>query len=184
MMSPRPALAVSLYVLGRRCVVVGEGPIAAERVSRLSAAGAEVVLVPRAEYRPDLLAGAFMVFCCDASLGPAVARDGHVRGVLVYVLDQPDLSDCAMPALVRRGPVQIAISTDGRAPSLARRLREQLERLLAASGVAFDAFVAELAQLREEAVPATRRDALYDQASRLTIEGRVEIRDPWTRTSR
>jgi siroheme synthase-like protein len=149
--------------------------MAAERASRLSAAGAEVVSVSRAEYRADLLAGLFMVFCLDAGLAPTVSRDARLRGVLVYVLDKPDLSDCAMPALVRRGPVQIAISTDGHAPSLARRLREELERLLAANGPELDAFVAELAQLRED-LPGSQRDALYELASRLSIEGRVKIR--------
>src|SRR5687768_13634039 len=129
-MSRRPALAVSLFVSGRRCLVVGEGAMAAERAGRLSAAGAEVLLLPRAEYRAALLDGVFMAFCCDASLGPTVSRDARARGVLVYVLDMPDLSDCAMPALVRRGPLQLAVSTDGVSPSLARRLREQLELLL------------------------------------------------------
>jgi precorrin-2 dehydrogenase/sirohydrochlorin ferrochelatase len=175
-MPSRPALAVSLYVLGRRVVVVGEGPMAAERVSRLSAAGAEVVSVRRAEYRADLLAGVFMVFCCDATLGPTVSRDARLRGVLVYCLDQPDLSDLAMPALVRRGPVQIAVSTDGVSPSLSRRLREELERLLAKNGVEFDQFVAELARLREETLPKIKADAIYDVASRLYIDGSVKIR--------
>jgi precorrin-2 dehydrogenase/sirohydrochlorin ferrochelatase len=176
MMSPRPALSVSLYVLGRRCLVVGEGPMAAERAGRLSAAGAEVVLLAKSEYRADLLSGVFMVFCCDASMGPAVSRDARMRGVLVYVLDLPDLSDLAMPALVRRGPVQISVSTDGIAPSLSRRLREQLEHLLAANGVEFDAFVEDLARQREETLSPARRERLYDVASRLVIEGRVKIK--------
>jgi siroheme synthase (precorrin-2 oxidase/ferrochelatase) len=176
MMPPRPSLSVSLYVLGRRCLVIGEGPMAAERASRLSAAGAEVVLVRRGEYRPELCSGAFMVFCCDATLGPTVSRDARVRGALVYVLDQPDISDLAMPALVRRGPVQLAVSTDGVAPSLSRRLREQLEHLLAQNGVDFDAFVEEMARLREDALPAQRRDQLYEVASRLVIDGEVKIR--------
>lgn len=175
-MPPRPALAVSLYVLGRRCVVVGEGPLAAERASRLSAAGAEVVSLSRAEYRADLLAGVFMVFCLDASLGPTVSRDARLRGALVYVLDQPEISDLAMPALVRRGPVQIAVSTDGVSPTLSRRLREELERLLAANGVELDRFVAELARLREDSLPRNRADAIYEVASRLSIEGQVKIR--------
>ncbi len=150
--------------------------MAAERASRLSAAGADVVLVPRAEYRPELCSGAFMVFCCDASLGPTVSRDARVRGALAYVLDQADLSDLAMPALVRRGPVQIAVATDGVAPSLSRRLREQLEHLLAQNGVAFDDFVEEMARLREDLVPPARRDQLYATASRLVIEGTVRIK--------
>ena len=178
MMPSRPALSVSLYVLGRRCLVVGEGPMAAERAGRLSAAGAEVVLVPRSEYRPELLAGAFMVFCCDAALGPTVSRDARVRGALAYVLDAPELSDLAMPALVRRGPVQIAVSTDGMAPALSRRLRSEIERLLAANGVELDAFVEEMARLREDLLPPARREQLYDVASRLTIEGSVKIKRP------
>lgn len=175
-MPPRPSLGVSLYVAGRRCVVVGDGAMAAERAGRLTAAGADVLRVPRSAYRADLLTGAFMVFCCDASLGPAVSREARARGALVYVLDMPDLSDCAMPALVRRGPLQIAISTDGQSPALARRLREELEHLLAASGIELDAFVEELARLREETVPPARRDALYEIASRLSIEGKLKIR--------
>jgi precorrin-2 dehydrogenase len=177
-MPPWPALSVSLYVLGRRCLVIGEGPMAAERASRLSAAGAEVVLVRRSEYRPELCSGAFMVFCCDAGLGPTVSRDARVRGALSYVLDQPELSDLAMPALVRRGALQIAVSTDGVAPSLARRLREQLEHLLAQNGIELDAFVEEMARLREDLVPPARRDQLYATASRLAIEGQVKIKPP------
>lgn len=150
--------------------------MAAERASRLSAAGAEVVTLRRSEYRPDLLAGVFMVFCCDATLGPTVSRDARMRGILVYVLDQPDISDLAMPALVRRGPLQIAVSTDGVSPTLSRRLREELERLLAQNGVELDDFVSELARLREDAQPRIKADAIYEVASRLSIEGRVKIR--------
>jgi precorrin-2 dehydrogenase/sirohydrochlorin ferrochelatase len=174
-MSRRPALAVSLFVSGRRCLVVGEGAMATERAGRLSAAGAEVVLLPRAGYRAPLLDGAFMVFCCDASLGPVVSRDARARGVLCYVLDMPDLSDCAMPALVRRGPLQIAVSTDGVSPSLARRLREEIEHLLSRNGVALDAFVEHLATMREETAPALRRTELYAEACRLSIDGSVKI---------
>jgi precorrin-2 dehydrogenase/sirohydrochlorin ferrochelatase len=177
-MSSRPALSVSLYVLGRRCLVIGEGPTAAERVARLSAAGADVVVVPRAGYRADACNGAFMVFCCDAGLGPTVAHDARVRGALVYVLDRPELSDLAMPALVRRGPLQIAVATDGTAPALARRLREQLEHLLAQHGVELDAFVEEMGRLREDLVPPARRDQLYQVASRLVIDGQVKIKPP------
>jgi siroheme synthase (precorrin-2 oxidase/ferrochelatase) len=175
-MPRRPALAVSLFVIGRRCVVVGDGPMAAERAGRLTAAGADLLVVSRFEYRADLCRGAFMVFCCDAALGPTVSRDARAAGALVYVLDMPALSDCAMPALVKRGPLQIAVSTDGQSPALARRLREEIERLLAANGIELDAFVDEMARMREETLPPARRDALYGVASRLHIEGQVTIK--------
>jgi precorrin-2 dehydrogenase / sirohydrochlorin ferrochelatase len=174
-MSPRPALAVSLYVLGRRCLVVGDDAIAAERAGRLTDAGADVVRVSCADFRVELLEDVFMVFCCDAALGPAVAREGRARGALVYVLDRPEISDCAMPALVRRGPLQLAISTDGQAPALARRLREELERLLASGGALLDVLVAALARAREETAVGARRELLYRMASRLSIEGKIEI---------
>jgi siroheme synthase-like protein len=150
--------------------------MASERAGRLTLAGAEVVRVARPAYRAEVLEGAFMVFCCDAALGPTVARDGRAHGALVYVLDMPAFSDCAMPALVRRGPLQIAVATDGQAPALARRLREELERLLANHGVELDAFVDALARMREQTPPPSRKEALYDEASRLSIEGHIRIR--------
>jgi siroheme synthase-like protein len=114
-----------------------------------------------------------MVFSCDASTHPAVSRDGRERGALTYCLDAPDLSDLAMPALARRGPLQLAISTDGQAPALARRVREELERLLGESGAELDALIDELARLRA----AGQRANLYDVARRLAIAGKIRI-DP------
>lgn len=175
-MSSRPALAVSLYVARRRCLVVGDGPIADDRVARLRAAGAEVAAVPAAGYRPELTDGAFLVFCCDAARAEEVSRDARARGALVWCLDQPELSDLAMPALARRGTLQLAISTDGDAPALARRLREELERLLADAGPALDALLAEMAARRAALPPGVdRRDALGPVADRLRIEGRIVV---------
>lgn len=174
-MPSRPALPVSLYVAGRPCLVVGEGAATEERVSRLTLAGAEITRAPPSGYRAELLAGLFMVFCCDAVIGPTVSRDARERGVLVYVLDCPELSDLAMPALVRRGPLQLAISTDGQAPALARRLREELERVLDERGAELDQFINELVQLRATLAPGQRRDLLYAAARRLALLGRIQI---------
>ncbi len=151
--------------------MIGDGAAAEDRVRRLTAAGAEVVVLPAAAYRAELLDAGFMVFVCDASVADEVSRDGRERGLLVYVLDQPDLSDLAMPALARRGPLQIAISTDGNAPALARRLREQIERLLEEGGPALDALLDEMSRRRV----AGQRADLYEIARRLEIEGRLSI---------
>jgi precorrin-2 dehydrogenase/sirohydrochlorin ferrochelatase len=170
-MPSRPSLAVSLYVAGRRCVVVGSGPAADERVQRLRAAGADVVALATAG--PADLTSAFMVFVCDAVQAERVSRDAREAGALVYVMDDPTRSDLAMPALARRGPVQIAISTEGTAPALARRLREELERLLATGGDALDTFIASLVRARDD--EQVNKDHLRELASALTIEGRIRV---------
>jgi siroheme synthase (precorrin-2 oxidase/ferrochelatase) len=174
-MPSRPALAVSLFVAGRRCVVVGEGAPADERAARLDAAGAEVVRVPAAAFRPEALDDAFMVFCCDAASGPRVSAAARARRALVYVLDAPDASDLAMPALARRGPLQLAISTDGTAPALARRLRQELERLLTSAAPELDALLAEMARVRDQLPAGDRRDRLTALAATLSLTGAFKI---------
>ena len=174
-MPRRPALALSLYVSGRRAVVVGDGPVAEDRRTRLSDAGATVVPVSSAQYRAEALEGATLVLCCDPLRAEEVGRDARARGALFYAADRPELSDFALPALARRGPVTLAASTDGTAPALARRLREELERLLATGGEAFDTLVRELTEQRD--VNRNARDGLYEVANRLRIDGHMVV-DP------
>jgi uroporphyrin-III C-methyltransferase/precorrin-2 dehydrogenase/sirohydrochlorin ferrochelatase len=112
------------------------------------------------------------VFICDAAAVERVSREARAVGALVYVMDDPERSDLAMPALARRGPIQVAISTEGTAPALARRLREELERLLDTGGAAFDELLAAMARVRDERV---ERDRLREMASALTIEGRISV---------
>jgi len=176
-MTARPALAVSLYLEGRLAVVVGEGPAAEERAARLAEAGARAVQVRAAGYRAAALAGAALVFVTGAARAEEVARDARRAGALVHVVDRPDLSDLAMPALARRGPVTLAVSTDAVAPALARRLREELERLLAGGGAALDGLVDELARLRDALPPGARRERLGALARRLRIDGRIAIEE-------
>lgn len=174
-MSSRPALAVSLYVAGRRCVVVGDGEPAAERAARLREAGADVVTVGTAAFTADRVAGASLVVAADPARAAEASAAAHAAGALAYCVDRPELSDLAMPALARRGAVQLAVSTEGAAPALARRLRDELQRLLDAAGPALDAFVAELATLRASLPPGDRKERMWQEACRLAIEGRIQI---------
>ena len=117
---------MSLDVSGKRAVVVGDAP---GKADALRAAGAEVVEVAVADFRPEALDGAFV--CVASSDDPAereaILRASRERGVLVNVMDDPARCDFAAPAVVRRGDLTISISTSGRSPALARRLREELE---------------------------------------------------------
>jgi siroheme synthase (precorrin-2 oxidase/ferrochelatase) len=177
-MARRPALALSLAIGGRSALVVGSGPAADERASRLRQAGAAVRHVAPSDYRTDMCAGAFLVVAQsgNADLDRRIAADAGAAGALRYAHDQPDVSDFAFPALARRGPVTIAISTDGAAPALARRVREELARMLDEAGADLDALIRELEHEREEWAPSPERaDRLYRLACRLRVAGRLEI---------
>jgi siroheme synthase-like protein len=138
---------ISLEVAGRRAVVIGRMAVSQGKADALLDAGAlvtvispgprqalarleahERAMVRRREYEPGDLEGAFL---CVASseLGEvraAIHAEAKWRKVLVNVMDDVPHCDFAAPALVKRGDLAIAISTGGRSPALARRLREQL----------------------------------------------------------
>ena len=177
-MTQRRVFPVSLYVTGRNVLVVGDGERAHERAAWLRECGAHVTQAGQAEYESAVCQGCFLVVAHtgDAALNEAIATDAREAGALAYAHDLPKCSDMAMPALARRGPLVIAISTDGVAPALSRRLREQLEALLATGGETLDDLIAELGSARA-ALPPGGRSRLYDIASRLTIEGVLVIDD-------
>ncbi|MGH3441810.1 MAG: precorrin-2 dehydrogenase/sirohydrochlorin ferrochelatase family protein, partial [Nitriliruptorales bacterium] len=145
---------MSLDVEARRCVVVGGGDLAAEKAAALADAGAAVVSVPAEGYRSEVLDGAFLAISTgeDATDPATFFADAEARGVLVNVMD--DIPHChfAFPAIVRRGDLKVAISTAGRAPALARRLRIRFdEELPEALGELVDA----MGEAREAALPRT-----------------------------
>lgn len=119
---------VSLEVGGRKAVVVGAEAIRQGKAETLAAAGADVVVRSEAEWSPSDLDGAFLCVAssADAATREAIYRAGRERGVLVNVMDDVAHCDFAAPAVVRRGELTIAVSTGGRSPALARRLRERL----------------------------------------------------------
>jgi precorrin-2 dehydrogenase/sirohydrochlorin ferrochelatase len=176
-MPPRPGFPVSLLLAGRRAVVVGDSPKADERTSRLRAAGADVLQVGMSAYKPSMCAGAFVVLAHtdDPQRDRQVVRDARAAGCLVYAHDQPAVSDWAMPAVVRRGPVTVAIATDGVAPGLAGRLRRELGRVIDAAGAALDRLVDQLARARADREDGARARRLSALAGRLRLDGRLIV---------
>ncbi len=173
-------MPIALQLSGRRAVVVGEGPGAATRTARLEDAGAQVECVSPDNYDARVCEGAFVVVAqsADAALNRRAARDARAAGCLAYAHDDPSESDFAMPAVARRGPIRIAISTDATAPALARRLRELLETLLETSGAVFDE-LARTMYLRRAELPAGERSRVLTRiARRLRIEGRIVVDPP------
>jgi siroheme synthase-like protein len=163
---------VSLEVAGRRAVVIGRMAVAQGKADALLEAGAVVTVISpgprqalarlegheratvlRRGYEPGDLEGAFL---CVASseqgdVRAAIHAEARWRKVLVNVMDDIPHCDFAAPALVRRGDLAIAISTGGRSPALARRLREQLSEQ-------FDSRWAELLDLLGEVRTETLPD--------------------------
>ncbi|HEY3208540.1 MAG TPA: bifunctional precorrin-2 dehydrogenase/sirohydrochlorin ferrochelatase [Actinomycetota bacterium] len=140
---------ISLEVAGRRAVVIGRTAVAQGKADALLEAGAQVTVVSpgprqaldrlerhdratvlRRDYQPGDLEGAFLCVASSehANVRAAVHAEARWRRVLVNVMDDIPHCDFAAPAVVRRGDFAIAISTGGRSPALARRLREELSR--------------------------------------------------------
>jgi uroporphyrin-III C-methyltransferase / precorrin-2 dehydrogenase / sirohydrochlorin ferrochelatase len=117
----------------RRCVVLGNTALAEEKAAGLRASGATAVHLRRG-FQPGDLVGAYLAI--DASDDPdgqrAARAEADRERVLLNVVDVTPQCDWIAPALVRRGPLQIAISTSGESPFLARALRERIETMLGA----------------------------------------------------
>jgi precorrin-2 dehydrogenase/sirohydrochlorin ferrochelatase len=146
-----PFYIACLKLDGRRCVVVGGGEIGLEKVEGLLACSAQVSLIaPRAvpelqrlasegsiawEQRvyggPADLEGVFMAIAAtdDTDVNIAVYDDAERRAMLVNVVDVPPLCNFILPAIVRTGPVAIAISTAGASPALAKRMKREIAQL-------------------------------------------------------
>jgi precorrin-2 dehydrogenase / sirohydrochlorin ferrochelatase len=143
-----PFYIACLKLKGRRCVVVGGGEIGLEKVEGLLACDGEVTLIaPEAEQAlteyaaegsirwerrayagPQDLEGVFMAIAAtnDTDVNIAVYDDAERRAMLVNVVDVPPLCNFILPAIVRTGPLAIAISTAGASPALAKRIKREI----------------------------------------------------------
>jgi precorrin-2 dehydrogenase/sirohydrochlorin ferrochelatase len=138
-----------LNISGKRCVVIGGGQVARRKVRTLLEHGASVevispdlcpelnklvetgeVKVLRRRYQAGDLPGAFLVIAAsdDSEINRQVVKEAKGKSVLVNAVDDPENSDFIAPSSVRRGDMTIAISTTGRSPALARKIRTRLEK--------------------------------------------------------
>jgi precorrin-2 dehydrogenase / sirohydrochlorin ferrochelatase len=145
-----PFYIACLRLSGRRCVVVGAGDVGLEKVEGLLACDADVTLVaPEAHpalqqlahegsikwvarsYEERDLEGALIVIAAtdDTDVNIRVFDDAERRAMLVNVVDVPPLCNFILPAIVRTGPLAIAISTAGASPALAKRMKREVSEL-------------------------------------------------------
>lgn len=177
-------LPVSIRLEDRAVTVVGGGQVAASRVTALLECGAQVrvispspsvalaelagtgaILLEEREYRDGDLEGSALVMAAtdDAAVNRAVWEEARQQGIWVNVADDPNHCDFIMPAVLRRGDLSIAVSTSGRSPALAVRLRQRLARIV---GPEYARLVEVLDRARKRvrervADPAARRRLLY-----------------------
>jgi precorrin-2 dehydrogenase/sirohydrochlorin ferrochelatase len=182
-----------LKLAGRQCLVVGAGKVGEGKIAGVLDTGARIRVVSREatasvrewarggqielelrSFSPEDLDGAFVAVVATASrdLNEFIYREAQLRGVLCNVVDVPEFCDFYYPAVVRRGDLQIAISTSGQSPSLAQKLRQQLEQQF---GPGYAAWVAELGETRRlvqasDLSPDRKRELLHSLASREALE--------------
>lgn len=149
-----PYYPIFLQLSGRSVLVVGGGDVAARKIRLLLHSKARVKVVAQSlndellhlvsdgtiayvdrDFHPSQLDGCYYVVAAtgSADLNKFVAESADARYLFVNVVDDVTLSSAIMPAVVHRPPIAVAISSSGTAPVLARRLREQIERLLPAN---------------------------------------------------
>jgi precorrin-2 dehydrogenase/sirohydrochlorin ferrochelatase len=172
---------IFLELGGRRVVLVGGGTVAVRKAEAFVEAGARLVVVAlkptdamialctqhgaeliRARYSKQYIAAAVLVVAAtdDRKVNEQVYQDCQELEILCNVVDDPEHCDFFVPAVVRRGDLQIAIGTEGYAPAYAGHLRKKLEGIFTED---HGRFLAELEKVRKEIieeVPAADRKAL------------------------
>ena len=181
---------------GRNVLVVGAGTVGEPKIRGLLDTGAKIrvvaleaseqvhawahagaiVLEGRA-FTPSDLDGAFLAVVATSrrEVNEQVFREAQRRGVLCNVVDVPAQCDFFYPAVVRRGDLQIAISTSGQSPSLAQKLRQQLEQQY---GPGYANWVKELGETRRRVLAShldaeSKKSLLHSLASREAFEALV-----------
>jgi len=190
---------IFLKLTGRRCLVVGGGAVGEGKIGGLMEAGAETVVVaPEVTEkvrewasmakitwleRPFCAAdleGVFMVVGATSQpeVNEQVFREARRRQILCNVVDDPERCDFYYPAVLRRGQLQIAISTGGSSPALAQRLRQELENQFSPD---YETWLDELGETRRRLISTHldtthRRRWLHRLASREAFERFVQKR--------
>ncbi|KEO81164.1 precorrin-2 dehydrogenase/sirohydrochlorin ferrochelatase family protein [Tumebacillus flagellatus] len=165
---------VFLNLTGRRCLVVGGGPVAERKITGLLDCAGEVTVVSPAvtdviaalaesgrlkwekrAYRTGDAASFFLVMAATDSreLNAEVYAEAERAGRLCNVVNDQSLGNFTVPAVVRRGRLQVAVSTGGASPAVAKRIRRELEEHF---GGEYAAFLDQMAEIRHDLLGTVR----------------------------
>lgn len=174
---------VCLNLTGKRCLVVGGGMVAERKIEGLLPCGGDVLVISprvseatrawvregRLDWKPRVFrsgdtTGCFIVIAATGKweTDESVAREASRHGALVNVVDDPGLCQFTVPSVLRRGSLCVAVSTNGKSPTLARMVRQQLESVLGEENMSLLEIVAQVRSQLKATVrdPAERRTIL------------------------
>ncbi len=175
--SPFNPLPVFLAVNGKPCTVIGGGSVAGRKCADLIEAGADITVIAvhadesivrlaekgalkllARKYSPGDLKGAFIVFAAtnDNEVNKAVWQEAEEAGIPVNVIDVPALCNFYSGSVLKRGPLQIAISTNGCCPALAKAIRHDLEDRFPAD---YGDYIAAAGEIRQRILADTNFDS-------------------------
>ena len=171
---------IFLDIQGKDCVVIGGGTVAERKVLSLISAGAKVKVIspeltsslkklaenkniaysPR-NYAEGDIKGSFMAFSAanNTEINEKAFREARKEGVLLNIVDTPELCDFIVPSTVHQGDLSIAISTSGKSPALAKKIREELEEKF---GWEFGVFLCLMGRIRVRLL-TTAKDSSYNK---------------------
>lgn len=177
-----PYYPIFIDLKGKRVIVVGGGKVAERKIETLLEYGAIVDVITRQlspslsryveeerikhigeEFNESCLNDAYMVIAAtnDPLLNHQISLNARKRGLLINAVDQPSDCDFIVPSILRRGDLQIAVSTSGKSPALARKIREDLEKKF---GDEYKTLLIFLGGLRKEILS---RGLSHDENSRM-----------------
>jgi precorrin-2 dehydrogenase/sirohydrochlorin ferrochelatase len=162
---------IFIQLEGENALVVGGGSVACRKVETLLERGASVRIVSRIlcpklerlitkgdiqflgkEFRKEFLEGVFLVIAAtdDEELNHKISQAARAKGLLINAVDQPEDCNFIVPSIVNRGNLQIAISTSGKSPAMAKKIRKDLEGRF---GMEYETFLRIMGRIREELLP-------------------------------
>lgn len=169
---------IYLNLQDKTCLLIGGGVVAERKAATLLEYKTEVRIISKKvtaqieqwhrenrveiqlrEFCEDDLEGAFLVFAAtdDSEVNRRVSQYCRGNGILVNVAEHPEQGDFFVPAIVRRGNLTVAVSTAGRSPALARRLRRELESVITPAHGEFTELMGQARSLLQEREPDIRR---------------------------
>lgn len=188
---------IFIDIKGRPCLVFGGGAVAERKIKLLMKFGAEIkVISPKVTKKISLLeaagkisvlkrgyskgdlANAALVFAATSSreTNNRIKNEGERAGILVNVVDDPELCDFIVPSIIKKGPVVIAISTSGTLPMFSKKLRKEIEEIITDDYIRYVRLIGRFRKiLIEQVKDSSSRRRIMDKLGRLEVKEVLDL---------
>lgn len=164
---------------GKRCIIIGDGPVAKRKAASLELFEAEVTMYGEGEWQMKDLLPAFLVIAAtnDRVINKSVAQYCREHKIFVNVADAKEESDFLFPSVIKRGTVSIGISTEGGSPLLASEIRKGIEEELPSSLEEISASMAECrAWVKSLPIGGEKRRLLFHEIYQIVKEKKRKLK--------